>query len=301
METAVKATRKLGIEKGYLKSNKVILLPVIRSYPMIGDKKEHVLYFMQDGASRWFILPKNEYNELYNVFKDEDEMEFFSEMTGQDLNPQKPDGSFWNKLIVKITKDVKFMETGKTFDLSDPMDNLRVRILRLSEEVTEGWDHRYDKPRSKFCLVDENYEETSSSKEMDIMEAIWTFWGEIKNSPKKMKDFLSLYFLTKKANKMVPEDFSKEQLSSEIKKVIDSDKQLVYDIINDADADIKLFLSRAVRCGAIERKGVTGFEVPGDGVVYTFKEMIDHLNVLKEATDTTYIKIDTQIKQAKFI
>jgi hypothetical protein len=301
METTVKATRKLGIEKGYLQDKKMVLKPVIRTNPMIGDKKEHVLYFMQDGASRWFILPKNEYNELYNIFKSDEEAEFFSDLLGQEVHPRKGSDLFWSRLTIKITKNVKFMQDGKTFDMSDPMDNLRVRILRLSDEITEGWEQRYDKPKSKFCLVDEDYEETNSSKEMDIMEAIWTFWGEIKSSPKKMKDFLSVYFMTKRINKMVPEDFSKEQLSAEINKLIKEDSATVYAIINDPDADMKLFLTRAVRCGAIERKGVTGFVIPGDGVEYTAKDMVAHLNVLKQATDTTYIKIDTQIKQAKFI
>lgn len=299
METTLKATKAQGLEKGYLQDKKIILKPVTRSYPLIKDRKDHVLYFMQDGASRFYVLPKNSYNEFVNIFKDEEELKFFEDILGLDLNFNKRDENFWQKFTIKVTKDAGLMRDGMTFNMADPMDNIRVRILRLYSDVTEGWENRYEKPKSKFCLVDEDYQDIASNKEMDMMEEIWTYRGEIKNSPKKMRDFLTVYYLNKRTSKMVPEDFSVDQLNNEIKKIIDSDKEMVYNLITDKEKDMKLFISRAVRCGAIDRKGVTGYMLPGDPTEYNFTELIDYLKVLKENTDNTYLRIDTQIKQAK--
>ena len=299
MNVATKATKEQGIKDGYLQNKTVILKPVIRTYPLINDRKDHVLYFMQDGASKFFVLPKNNYNEFVNIFKNENEKEFFEEILGLDLNFNKKTDNFWEKFTVKITKNVNLMEGRIKFDLSDPMDNIRVRIIRLYPDVTEGWENRYDKPKSKFCLVDSDFQEVNSNKEMDILETIWTFRGEIKNSPKKLRDFLTVYYLTKKSTKTVPDDFTVEQLNGEIRRIIEDDKDVVYKIITDPDKDIKLFISRAVRCGAIERKGVTGYAIPGDPNQYDFRDMVEHIKALKEATDVTYMKIDTQIKQAK--
>jgi len=299
METKAKATTKEGLEKGYLENKKVTVRPVPRYNALVGNNKDHVLYFMQDGASMFFVLPRNNYNELYPIFKDEEEMRFFSELIGQDLNLNNKQNNFWESFSVKITKDVTLMKKGKEFNLADPLDNLRIRILRLYDTVTEGWDKKYSKPKSKFCIVDSDFEETQSNKDMDIYETIYTYWGEIKTSVKKMRDFLIVYYMTKKSTKQVPSDWSKEQLTKEIKDIIDKDKEAVYSIITDKDAEMKLFISRAVRCGAIERKGVTGYIITGEEEQRTLPEMIKYLEELKETTDTTYIKIDTQIKQAK--
>lgn len=300
METSVKATTKeQGIKKGFLQDRKLILKPVTRSYPLINDKKDHVLYFMQDGATRFYVLPKNSYNEFINIFSSEEEMKFFEEILGLDLNFNKRDGNFWEKFVVKITKNVTLMDGKIGFNLADPMDNIRARILKLYPDVTEGWENRYEKPKSKFCLVDADYKHLENNKEMDMMETIWTYRGEIKNSPKKLRDFLTVYYLAKKSSKTVPSDFTVEQLNNEIKRIIDEDKSFVHSLITDEDKDIKLFISRGVRCGAIERKGITGYVIPGDIKEYTFGDLVKYLKILKDATDVTYVKIDTQIKQAK--
>ena len=299
MDVTTKATRAQGIKEGYLQDKIVVLKPVLRTYPLINDRKDHVLYFMQDGASKFYVLPKNNYNEYVDIFKDEKEKAFFEDILGLDLNYNNRVDNFWEKFRVKITKNVNLMNGMAKFDMSDPMDNIRVRIMRLYPDVTEGWENRYNKPKSKFCLVDEGYEDISANKEMDMMEEIWTFRGEVKNSIKKLRDFLSVYYMTKKSTKSVPDDFTLEQLNSEMRKLIEEDKNGVYAMITDEDRDIKLFISKAVRCGAIERKGVTGYAIPGDPTEYNLKDMIDHIKVLKEATDTSYVKIDTQIKQAK--
>ena len=299
METATKVTRQEGLKKGYLQNKKQILKPVIRSYPMIGDNPKHVLYFMQDGATKFYVLPKNGYNEFAKIFKDEEEMRWFSDIIGRNLNPNTREDNFWETFTVKVTKDVKLMTVGVEFDLSDPMDNLRSRILKLYDEFTEGWENRYNKPKSKFVFVDEDYEEAFNNKEMTLMEEIFTYWGEIRSSSAKMKDFLITYNIVKKDTKQVPENASKEFLTNEIKKIFDTDREGAHKIIKDKDSDMKFFISRAVRCGAIERKGVTGFIIPGDDKQYNLLELIKHLNVLKEITDHTYLKIDTQIKQAK--
>lgn len=294
-----KATKQEGLEKGYLQDKEVLVKPVPRHYPMIQNNKNHVLYFMQDGASEFFYLPRNSHNQFAKIFKDEEEMKYFSEMTGLDLNINKNIDNYWETFPVKITKDQELMGKGKKFDLSDPLDNIRIRILKMYKEVVEGWNNKYSNPRSKFCIVDSDFEEVQSNKDMDILEIIWTKWGEMKSSVKKMRDFLIIYHMVKKSTKLVPEDWGKDTLSAEIKKVIDKDKETVYSIISDEDADMKLFVSKAVQCGAIERRGVTGYVVVGEDEQRTLPEMVKYLKTLKETTDPTFMKIDTQIKQAK--
>lgn len=289
-------TREEALKKGYLSNEKFRLKPVIRGGRMINDPT-HVGYFMFDGATVHFVLPQDSRGALVSPFKSEEERQFFEKELDVDLNIHKKKDNFWHDFYVKITKDAAFMHEGTPFDMSDPLDNIRVRVLRLQNVVADGWDNRLEKPDHKFVLVSEDFEELSAAKEMDTNQKLWTYFGSIKDSPKKMKDFLSIYLITKKVNKEVPKDASREFLTNEINRAFKEDTNTVLEVIDDPDSDIKLFISKAIQVGAIEKRGVSNYVFTGEEVKYTLKELIGRIKNLKELTDDIYLKIEAQIKQ----
>jgi hypothetical protein len=299
METKTQFTKAYGVEKGYLQDKIVYLKPIPRGNKMISDPK-HSGYFMWEGASKQFCLMTNKYGMLINPFKSEDEELFFSEILDIDLNIYKKEDNFWHDFYVKITKDFNLMSTGIPFNLSDPMDNLRVRILKQQREVADTWEERFNHIEYKFALVEDDHEELVQNKEMDTMEAIFTYWGEIKSSVKKMRDFLSIYWMTKRTTKEVPLDATKEFLTTEIKKLIDSDKEGVYNVITDSNLQLKLFIAKGIRAGAIVKEGVGTYYTTGNvDNKYSLEEFIGHVKFLKESTDPIYLKIEAQINSQK--
>jgi len=295
-----KVTREEGIKKGYLQNKKVYLKPVPRGGKMITDP-QHKGYFMWEGASKQYCLTVNkENNQLISPFRDEEEQKFFSALLDVDLNVHKKYDNFWHSFYVKILKDHKLMNEGLVFDLSDPMDNLRVRVLKQQDkEIAPSWDKRFERMTYKFVLVDEDFEDESSLKEMNILEEVFTFWGSIKNSPKKMKEFLGVYWMTKKSTKNVPQDAGKDFLTKEINKAIEDDKETVYRIIKDSNIDIKYLIFRGIQVGAINRTGVNTYSLVGDESTYTLPGFIEYLNFLKENTDPMYQKLEAQINSKK--
>ena len=299
METKTIATREYGIEKGYLQNKIVRLKPIPRGNRMITDPS-HSGYFMWEGASKQFCLMTNSYGVLINPFSSEAEEKFFSEILDLDLNTYKKKDNFWHTFYVKITKDHTLMSQGISFDLSEPMDNIRYRVLKQQKEVAPSWDDRFNRIEYKFALVDEDYEEVVQNQELDMMEEIFTYWGEIKSSVKKLRDFLTIYWMTKKTTKEVPLDSTKEFLTSEVKKIIDSDKTTMYEIIKDKNLPIKLFIARGMRAGAIVKEGIgTYYTVGSEEQKYSLSEFIDHVKFLKDSTDPIYLKIEAQINSQK--
>lgn len=284
-----------AFKKGYLSKEKVILKPVIRGGKMITDPA-HIGYFMFDGASVLYSLPEDSRGILINPFSNEEERKFFESALDVDLNVHKKKDNFWHTFYVRVTKDAAFMEYGIKFDLSDPMDALRVKILKKQQEIADGWDNRYEHPEYKFVLVPENYEDLSNMKELDENQKLWTFYGSIKDSSKKMVDFLSIYLITKKSSGEVPSNPSNEYLATEIKKAFTEDKDIVLKIIDDPDSAIKLFIAKAVRVGSIQRAGLANYRFAGDDLKYTLPELITRVKDLKEITDDLYLKIEAQIK-----
>ena len=287
-----------AIKQGYLENKIVYLRPSPRKGKMVSDPT-HVAYFMYDQASIHFVLPMEANRKvLVNPFKSLEERKFFEEQLDTDLNPFKKQGNFWHSFRVSLTKTPSFMHKGLKLDLSEPLDNLRYRVIKAQDIVAPSWEQRTDKPGYKFALVDEDYEEQKAYGELEQFEEIFTFYGTLKGHPKKMKDFLEVYLIDTKQNKEVPLEADSKFLQTEIKGIIDSDKVGFLRVAKDEDYEMKLFITKAVKAGAIEKHGVNSFSIPGETTKWGIQEMTRYLKKAKEETTDTYLRIDAQIKIA---
>lgn len=293
-----KITKEEAFKKNYLERKKILLKPVIRGGGIIKEPT-HMGYFMWEGASIYASLPMTERGDLFNIFKDDEEREYFEQVLSLDLSVHKKKENFWRKFTVKITKDGELMYEGKRYDLSDPMDNLRVRVLKVQDFVAPEWDKRYAKGQYKFVLVGEDHEEEQADIELNAMEKVFTYFGSIKDSTKKMKDFLRAYLLEVRSSKEVSDNADKAWLRKEIKGIIDEDRITFLKLCEDSQLELKQFIANGVRVGAIQKEGINKFIIPGETVKYSFPEMVNYVSKLKDETDDAYIKIDTQIKNNK--
>jgi len=288
-----------ALRKGYLQNKKVYLKPVIRGGKMI-TSPEHVAYFQYEGASNWFQLPKQEVTGvLANPFTTDEEKEFFEKELDLDLNIHKKKDNFWHTFFVKVIKDYGLMHDGYVFNLADPLDNIRYRVTKLQPMVAPSWDEKYNRGEYRFALVDEGYAEEAEQTTTNKTIEAYTFLGSIQNSIPNMKDFLGVYYLEKKEMKFVPEDADKDWLKKEVRKVIDNEVDLALKIINDPSAKVKNFILQAIRSGSIVKSARNKYDIPGEGVSYTYDEIVDYLTKAEEIKADVYLKILSQIKLAK--
>jgi len=290
-------TREEAIKKGFLKNKVVYLKPVPRKGKMINDPA-HSAYFMHDVAFVYFVLPsERDRPVLKNPFDSTEEKEYFEKELDVDLNPYKRQENFWNSFRVKFQKTPMSMHNGLKLDLSDPIDSLRWRVLRLCPEVSPDWEMRERKPSYRFALVDSDYEDIKAGSELDLIEEMFTFYGEIKNSPVKMRSFLEVYFMTNKKLQEVPDEADKAFLQREIKVAME-DKDGFLKTSRDENYDLKLLILKAIKRGAIEKKGVNRYDIIGDTSNWTLVELVNYLKKLKETTDDVYLKLEAQTKMS---
>jgi len=287
-------SREEALAKGYLEDRIVYLRPSPRKGKMIKDPT-HVGYFMHEGATMRFVLPKNSRGELVNIFSSKEEQAFFEEELDVDLSIHKKKDNFWNSFSVKFQKSPITMHLGEKFDLKNPSDNLRVRILRHCMEVAPSWDQRFEYPTYKFALVEDDYEENKASEEALKQQEIWKFFGSISNNSLKMKEFVSVYLASKKKLKSIPSDSTKERLMKELNEIINNDPDGYLEIVNDPHFPMKSFIMSAISVGAIEKQGVNKYIIPGDNTSWQLNELVDYLESLKENSDDLYLKIKAQI------
>lgn len=291
-------SRTEALKKGYLENKKVYLKPIpSRGGNMIKDPA-HIGYFMWEGAKKSYVLNIDSYGILISPFKDEEEAHYFSKLLDIDLNHRKKTDNFWHTFEVSVYKTPEFMYKGIEYDLSDPMDNIRYRVLKQQEEVAKSWDERFESPKYKFALVDQDYDRDSQNEEMGKMEAIFTHWGTIKHSEKKMREFLGTYLMEKKINKIVTANEGEKFLTSEIQKIIKNDSDAVYKLINDKDAPVKYKIFNLIQIGAIRRKGVATYNIIGmEDKDLSYKDLVKELKFLEQTTDPLYLKMEAQLEE----
>ena len=291
-----------GFEKGYLKKKTVILKPVKERSPMKIMDVNKIQDFMYTGAIRIFILPKNEKGDFINPFENDDERMFFEKTLNQNLNPYDKYNTYWDSYKVVFRMDPSMLTYGMSFDMSDPNDVLRVKVLKCWKNVAPNWAVRLDSPLYQFAIVDEDFEEDTASKSLAFDQKLFMHYGSLKTSIEKMRNFVSIFHIEKKDSKIVPDDASERFLDTEIEKIIKGtikDKELMLNILEDKGKyEIKLLAINAINIGAIQRSGFGNFTIPGDVVAenVSFDELIDRLINLKKITDKLYLKIEAQVE-----
>jgi len=292
-------SKEEAFKKGYLQNKKIYLRPVVRGGKMI-TSPEHIAYFQIEGANNWFQLPKHEVTGvLVNPFTNEEEKEFFEKILDLDLNVNKRKDNFWHTFFVKVIKNYDLMHDGYVFNLADPLDNLRYRVTKFQPIVAPSWELRTSRGEYRFALVDEGYAEEKEQNDTNKTIEAYTYFGGIQNSVSDMKDFMGVYYLEKKEMKFVPEDADKDWLKKEIKKVIETELDLALQIINDPNSKIKNFILKAIRVGAVVKSARNKYDLPGEGVSYTYNELVDYLTKAEEIKADVYLKILAQIKMHK--
>lgn len=299
MEKVGVISKEDAFTKGYLQRKKVFLKPIVRGGKMV-TAPSHAAYFQFEGASNWFQLSKNGKGELINPFSCEEEQKFFENELGLDLNVHKPqESNFWSKFFVKVTKDYALMHNGFEFDLSNPMDVLRYKVMKNQESVAANQDVAYTRPEYRFALVDEGYAEKKEATSSSKLVEVYTFFGSIQNSVPRMKELLGRYFNERKELKSVPEDADATWLQSEIKKLIDTDIDTVLYLIKDKDATVKVLILNCLRAGAIVKEGKNKYTILGEGVSYTYEELVRYLKSEEEIKSDLYLKLVAQTKKLK--
>jgi hypothetical protein len=289
------------MENKFLQNKVVYLKPVPRSGGMVTDQK-HIAYFKMEGAYDSYTLKMDEVTKrIINPFKSNEEMEFFSKAFGEDLNPLKPNNPFWQRYEIKIVKTPELMTIGKKFDLSDINDALAYRVLLTwTGEIAPSWDDRLKSATVRYAFMEEDYEEKQAAEELDETFKIGTYYGELKVSDKKMKEFLDVYYMNSPKQIMVPEDYSTSLLVNELNKIIKTDKKGFIRTFEDKDFATKALICKAVDKGVIKKIGVGTYVIDGVSSEYSINELIAQLKDWEETkSDPIYAKIIAVVKSKK--
>lgn len=278
---------KTGIEK-FLQNKKVKVVPIKRHFPFLPP--DHDGAFMFTGTKFTVTLPiDSRKNMLVPILTREEQDAFEKHMYKKegDLSTYNKTNPFWASFKIELEKE------GMVLDLSDPIDNLRYRILSVHPRIAPSWSERNENMAYKFALVEDDYEMSENVKRTDKLKKAYKHLGKIEDSLEQMKAFLKVY-----GRNNIPHTADINFLIAELGKIIESDVDGYLMVANDPSFDMKSFIADAISCKAIEKDGKAALKFKGgDRFADT---QADAIAFFKDpANADIYLKVKAQIENFK--
>jgi hypothetical protein len=264
------------------------------------------MYFVvEDATVEWMLPIDGRTGKLVDIFDSLEEREFFENELNLDLNTLSRTDNFWHTFRVRIFRTSNLIDDGVVFDLSDPMDTLKVKVLKVQEDIAPNWEQRKKKPKYKWALVDENQEYYSKASESDKLTEAYAHFATIKSSETKMIEFLKIYGSTNNSRKIIPKDAKVEFLKSEISGIIENNIDGYLAVLKGGDFDLKVLLEKAVEVGAIDYK-YNKYTLPGGDLInpldQSYRGTLDELKAWsnpKHEGYEKYLTIKARIENSK--
>jgi hypothetical protein len=266
-----------------LREKKYVVRPIKRKGSWVGP--EHDSAFMNDGSRIGIVVPVLQGNVLKDPFvfgegKDdkftiEDIQNLAFELGVGDIkqfNVYTPKG-FWHKRMVALDKN------GRHLDLSKGQDLIDYLVLRSdTDRIAPNWTARFDKGTYKFALVERGEELEDKVSNLEDKKTAYIHLDKMDHSEEKMKDFLYVYYLTKKDVKRPPRDAKIAWLKNELGRIIEEDLMNFNTILNDKDYNVKLLIQRSIELGAMYRNKHE-YSLPGaDRPIGNIEDTIEYLD-----------------------
>lgn len=289
-------------EETYLQpGKKVTLMPVLRSGPMIKDKS-HAGFWKYDGTVDEFVVPLSRNNVPVSIFESDAEKKFFEDKIGKDLSIGKTEDNFWHKFSVNIQKDEGLLEHGLPFDLGDPLDMLKVKVLRANKKkVADGMEEKDKSPKVRYVLVEEGYHEKKQTKRASLNNRAYRFFSKVDGDPKEMYKFITLYYLENNNASRPPEDASLEKYQAMMQDIIDNDIEGFVSLVEDEDRDMKLMIWDGLVNNIIQKEGSNrSFQfITEDGPVFAGQTLNNVVEWLKDPKNSIHLQRLRTLTQKK--
>lgn len=267
-------------------------MPVLRSGPMIKDKN-HAGFWKYDHTIEEFSLPLDRNNTPVNIFESKEEQEFFEDVMGGDINlsVNAKQDNYWSDFYVHVYKDDDLVNRGVTFDLGNPIDVLKVKVLKAnSHKIASSWEEKERSPKVRYVLLEEGHKEKRLSTRATLNNAAYVFFNKIQNDTDEMYKFLTLFYLDNNNAQRPPEDGTIDTYQAMIQELIDGDIESFVRLVKDPNRDLKMLVWQGMKQNLIQREGNVFNFMSEDGSKYIGDTLNDVVRWLSDGKNSIHLQ-----------
>lgn len=227
---------------------------------------------MLENTSRRFPAPLQRNGSIANVLTTEEKEGLEEMLAGVDLSVY---GDFWKDFYVRLWKE----DASNTFDLSDPIDYISVKILeRNTVDIARSWASRNEKQTYQFAITREGEVSDETKKVFDVKKEAFKLYGKIEDDRDKLIAVLRLL-----SNRPISSDSKLDWVQKQVEAFVDEDSKSFVNVVTDSSFETKKLINEAIEAGYIVRHGnrystVDGLTLAGEGEVQSFNNAVKFLD-----------------------
>ena len=238
-----------------LRNERIIVKHVPKRTGMITNEKHILFGGMAEGAVRVFVVPKLSSGMYVNVLTDS-EKSYLEEVMGLEYNAlsvyRKTD-NFWDDSNVNGIARVRLVKGDNYFNLSDPEDYIRYKILLANKDyIAPSLQALEDSPKAtyQFVIISEGEEAKVTKDNMSITMKCYKEFGKIENYAETLKTIIELM-----DGRPVSPSAKLEFLQANINSLIQVDAKRFLKTIQDPLLPTKVLIKKAIENKLISNKG----------------------------------------------
>ena len=238
-----------------LRNERIIVKHVPKRTGMITNEKHILFGGMAEGAVRVFVVPKLSSGMYVNVLTDS-EKSYLEEVMGLEYNAlsvyRKTD-NFWDDSNVNGIARVRLVKGDNYFNLSDPEDYIRYKILLANKDyIAPSLQALEDAPKAtyQFVIISEGEEAKVTKDNMSITMKCYKEFGKIENDAETLKTIIELM-----DGRPVSPSAKLEFLQANINSLIQVDAKRFLKTIQDPLLPTKVLIKKAIENKLISNKG----------------------------------------------
>lgn len=238
-----------------LRNERIIVKHVPKRTGMITNEKHILFGGMAEGAVRVFVVPKLSSGMYVNVLTDS-EKSYLEEVMGLEYNAlsvyRKTD-NFWDDSNVNGIARVRLVKGDNYFNLSDPEDYIRYKILLANKDyIAPSLQALEDSPKAtyQFVIISEGEEAKVTKDNMSITMKCYKEFGKIENDAETLKTIIELM-----DGRPVSPSAKLEFLQANINSLIQVDAKRFLKTIQDPLLPTKVLIKKAIENKLISNKG----------------------------------------------
>lgn len=268
--------------KNPLINKKIFIYPVIREGGWLNDiHKHHDGAFLFTGAK--IIIQGVPFDQstgrLIDPLTDSEKEFYYSSYSALQIERNRlsiyDKDCYWNDFTMKLTKEPLML------NLNDALDFLKYKFLMAQKDlIAPSWDERYNTAIYKYAVRDIEQEEDKKVDNINKKHIVMETIAKNRNSFAKLVNILKLYYLQRN----MVRDFKRASLNTliiEIDKITEQDIKGLYDLLQDKNYAVKMFIYDAIDCGAITQVNAYEYKIAEIDNLFLMRDLVDFISSAK--------------------
>jgi len=248
-----------------LRNERVIVRFVPNPSAMI-HQKGHVLDGgMSESATRTFVVPRLRSGIFQNVLTDMEKkcLEREMQLEPNALSIHKKDHNFWDDSNDVGVNHVTLHKQDNYFDMSNPEDYIRVKILLANKDlICPSLRELDERPKAtyQFVIIREQEENAHNSGQITVMAKCFSEYGKVEDNIDVLRTILEIF-----NRRPTSTNIKLPQVQSEIYACIQRDDKKFLRIITDPLLRFKTLIIKAAEAGVVAKKNDGFYYLMADG------------------------------------